>query len=843
MPTHILVVDDDPDVPLLIRQAFRKQMQQKEFHFVFAQDGTEALEKLQAEKEIDCVFTDINMPVMDGLTLLSKLSEQYPILKAVIISAYGDMQNIRTAMNRGAFDFVTKPIDFQDLDITLAKTIREAAALKQAAKDREQLLALQQQELAREREINERLRQIDKLKDDFLANTSHELRTPLNGIIGLAESLLDAPGEKFSETTRGNLAMIIASGRRLASLVNDILDFSKLKRQDLHIQKKPIDMRVLTDLVLKFNEPLLGKKNLRLKNEIAPNTPPVEGDENRLQQIMHNLIGNAVKFTPAGAVTVSAREKNGMVAIAIADTGIGIPKDKFDRIFQSFEQAEASIAREYSGTGLGLAITKQLVELHGGEISVESEAGKGSTFTFTLPKSEATEVVSSEVLKSEVARVRQIEQVAPTSVLNSGEGKSGQVASNGEFRILVVDDEPINQQVLANHLSLANYEFTQAFNGEEALKAIEGKKFDLVLLDIMMPRMSGYEVCQRLRQKYLPAELPVIMVTAKDQVSDLLEGLSSGANDYIAKPFYKDELLARLKTHLNLLKINQAFGRFVPREFLHYLQKESVVEVKLGDHTQMEVTIFVSDIRGFTTISEKMTPAENFAFINEYFSIASPTVREHHGFVDRYTGDAIMAIFPRQAEDAVNNSIVTLKKLQGFNAERVKRYESPVQIGVGLHTGNLMLGIVGEKERTQGDIFSDAVNLTNRIEGLCKFYGASIVVSEVTLNKLANRGDYHTRFLGKVQVKGKDMPISLYEVYNGDAEAIIELKQKTKTDFEQGLLHYFAKDFAEASVCFKNVLKANSGDKTARLYLERSAQFMVQGVPEEWEGVEAVESK
>jgi len=836
MPTHILVVDDDPDVPLLIRQAFRKQIQQKEFHFVFAQDGTKALEKLQAEKEIDCVLTDINMPVMDGLTLLSKLSEHHPLLKAVIISAYGDMQNIRTAMNRGAFDFVTKPIDFQDLEITLAKTIREAAALKQAAKDREQLLALQQQELAREREINERLRQIDKLKDDFLANTSHELRTPLNGIIGLAESLLDAPGENFSEKTRANLAMVIASGRRLASLVNDILDFSKLKRQDLQIQKKPIDMRVLTDLVLKFNVPLLGKKNLLLKNEIAPNTPPVEGDENRLQQIMHNLIGNAVKFTPAGAVTISARENNGMVAIAIADTGIGIPQDKFDRIFQSFEQAEASIAREYSGTGLGLAITKQLVELHGGEISVGSEVGKGSTFTFTLPKSEGT---PAAVSAAELSRVRQVGEIDLTPM----QVTSVQVASNGEFRILVVDDEPINQQVLANHLTLANYEFIQAFNGEEALKAIEGKKFDLVLLDIMMPRMSGYEVCQRLRQKYLPAELPVIMVTAKDQVSDLLEGLSSGANDYIAKPFYKDELLARLKTHLNLLKINKAFGRFVPREFLHYLKKESVVEVKLGDHTQMEVTIFVSDIRGFTTISEKMTPAENFAFINEYFSIASPTVREHHGFVDRYTGDAIMALFPRQAEDALNNSIVTLKKLQQFNAERVKRNEPAIQIGVGLHTGNLMLGIVGEKERTQGDIFSDAVNLTNRIEGLCKFYGASIVVSEITLNKLTDRGQYHTRFLGKVQVKGKDLPISLYEVYNGDAEKIIDLKLKTKADFEQGLLHYFAKDFAEASVCFKNVLKANAEDKTARLYLERSAQFMVRGVPEDWQGVEAMESK
>jgi two-component system sensor histidine kinase ChiS len=595
---------------------------------------------------------------------------------------------------------------------------------------------------------------------------------------------------------------------------------------------------------LKFNEPLLAGKKLALKNEIAKDIPAVDGDENRLQQILHNLIGNAIKFTESGSVTVSAKESNGMVEIAVADTGIGMPRDKFETIFQSFEQVEASIAREYGGTGLGLAITKQLVELHGGKIWVESEVGQGATFTFTLPKSEGKPAAATA---PELSRVRQIEK-PPTRPAPVGGGDyeqvaSRQVANNSEFKILVVDDEPINQQVLANHLALAHYDFTQAFNGEEALKAIDRKKFDLVLLDIMMPRMSGYEVCQRLRQKYLPAELPVIMVTAKDQVQDLLEGLNSGANDYLAKPFSKDELLARIKTHLNLLKINTAFGRFVPREFLRYLEKESAVDVKLGDHTQMEVTIFVSDIRGFTTISEKMTPAENFAFINEYFSIASPTVREHHGFVDRYTGDAIMALFPRKAEDAVNNSIATLKQLQGFNAERVKRNEPAINIGVGLHTGNLMLGIVGEQERMQGDIFSDTVNLTNRIEGLCKFYGASIVVSEITLNKLANRGDYHTRFLGKVQVKGKDVPISLYEVYNGDAEAIIELKLKTKGDFEEGLHYYFAKDFAEASVCFKNVLKANTADKTARLYLERSAQFMVQGVPEDWEGVEAMESK
>jgi len=709
----------------------------------------------------------------------------------------------------------------------------------------------QAKELARQRQVVERLRQVDKLKDDFLANTSHELRTPLHGIIGLAESSVADPSVKLPERMRLNLGMIIASGKRLASLVNDILDFSKLKTQHLAIQKKAIDMRVLVELVLKFSEPLLAGKNLILKNEIPSDLPPVEGDENRLQQILHNLVGNAIKFTESGEVKISAAQRNGMVEISVADTGIGISKDKQQDIFKSFEQVDASISREYGGTGLGLAITKSLVELHGGKIWVESEAARGAVFTFTLPMAKGKPEALVKTI--DLARVRDVgrrawgegrevtssdshdQRPSPFPLLPS--------AQNGAFHILIVDDEPVNQQVLANHLTLGKYRFSQAYNGEEALRAIDKTKFDLVLLDVMMPKMSGYEVCQRLRQKYLSAELPVIMVTAKDQVQDLIEGLSSGANDYLAKPFSKDELLARIKTHLNLLKINTAFGRFVPREFLRYLQKESAVDVKLGDHTQMEVTIFVSDIRGFTTISEKMTPAENFAFINEYFSIASPTVREYHGFVDRYTGDAIMALFPRQAEDAVNNSIATLRLLATHNEGRRVKGETAIQIGVGLHTGSLMLGIVGEQERMQGDIFSDAVNLTNRIEGLCKFYGASIVVSETTLGKLTNRGEYHTRFLGKVQVKGKDVPISLFEVYNGDPESIIELKLKTKKDFEEGLYRYFDKDFTNASVFFKNVLDVNAKDKTARLYLERSAQFMVQGVPEGWEGVEAMESK
>jgi two-component system sensor histidine kinase ChiS len=333
------------------------------------------------------------------------------------------------------------------------------------------------------------------------------------------------------------------------------------------------------------------------------------------------------------------------------------------------------------------------------------------------------------------------------------------------------------------------------------------------------------------------------MITAKNQVADLLEGFASGANDYLAKPFSKDELLARLKTHLNLLRINSVCARFVPHEFLRFLNKESITDVKLGDNVQMEMTVFVSDIRSFTTLSEQMTPAENFAFINDYLANVGPLIRQHRGFINHYTGDGVMALFPRKADDALANAVATQRLLMSFNAERRQRGKPPIRVGIGLHTGKLMLGIVGETERMQGDIFADAVNLASRIEGLSKLYGVSIVISEQTLSRLDHAEAYNARFLGKVQVKGKKECVSVFEIYDGDPEPNIALKLKTKADFEEGLHCYFAKDFAQAVVRFKNVLIANPNDKTAELYLRRSARFVVDGVSSDWEGVETMESK
>jgi two-component system sensor histidine kinase ChiS len=693
---------------------------------------------------------------------------------------------------------------------------------------------------------NTELTKLDKLKDDFLSNTSHELRTPINGIIGIADSMIDGAAGQLPPKASENLSMIVLSGRRLFNLVNDILDFSKLKHKNIVLQNKPIEIKVATDVVVTLSQPLIGSKNIQLINRIKE-IPPVYADENRIQQILHNLVSNAVKFTDSGTVEIFATVlSDGYLKISIQDTGIGIPDNKLNRVFKAFEQADGSVGREYGGTGLGLSITKQLVELHGGKIQIQSTLGNGTTISFTLPLSKTPIVEHVRDVTTMLSRTRNLQPVGIIQETDEEQFNLKPATTQGResFHILIVDDDPINLQVLENQLSLENYTITRAYNGQEALNAINsGRHYVIVLLDIMMPKMSGFEVCRIIRKTHPPNLLPVIMLTAKNQVSDLVEGMQAGANDYLTKPFSKGELITRIKTHIQLSRINIAYSNFVPLEFLQLLEKDSIIDVRLGDHVQKRMTVLFADIRSFTTLSESMSPKDNFDFINAYLGRVSPVIRKHHGFIDKYIGDAIMALFPEHADDAVQASIEIHQQLNIFNEDRRKHQLLPINIGIGLHTGTLMLGTIGEEKRMEGTVISDAVNLASRLEGLTKMYGVSIIISEAILKQLTEPEQYQYRFLGKVRVKGKQAAVQVFEIIDGEFGEIKAKKIAFKAKFSEAINAYYQKQFEPALEQFQRILVALPQDKTTRFYLERCEHYLEQGTPGDWEGIEALDQK
>jgi len=401
-------------------------------------------------------------------------------------------------------------------------------------------------------EINIELTRKDKIKDEFLANTSHELRTPLSGIIGLTESLQSGAVAALSPQGKDTLAMIVSSARRLDCLVNDILDLSRLKNRDIQLNRVAVELYSLVDVALAVSRPLTKGKPLQLRNAIPAGIPPVFADENRLLQILFNLIGNAIKFTDDGQIVVSAEVDEGQLQIRVIDSGIGISETEQDRIFLSFEQVDSSETRRFGGSGLGLSITKQLIELHGGRIWVESQPGRGACFCFLLPIFQKEPELSSAELSVEA------EVYLPSVVVNdlTTDYLAPAVADHAP-RILIVDDEPINLQVACNHLSLAGMAVETAPDGVTALQLIEQNPPDLVLLDLMMPKLNGYDVCRRLRRDFSTTQLPVIMLTARHQIADLVEGFEAGANDYLTKPFWREELVARVKSQL---KLKEAFA-------------------------------------------------------------------------------------------------------------------------------------------------------------------------------------------------------------------------------------------------------------------------------------------
>jgi class 3 adenylate cyclase len=289
--------------------------------------------------------------------------------------------------------------------------------------------------------------------------------------------------------------------------------------------------------------------------------------------------------------------------------------------------------------------------------------------------------------------------------------------------------------------------------------------------------------------------------------------------------------------------IHKVSQKFIPYEFIKSLGKDKLTEVALGDLVEKDVTVMFTDIRGFTTLAEGLNPKDNFLFINSFNKKMGPIIRKNRGFIMQYLGDGFMALFPKGPQYALRASVEMHDELKVFNNERNKKNLLPIKIGIGMQNGNLIMGITGDIERLDAAIISDTVNTASRIEGLSKHFGTSILLTGRCKDNLTHPEEFNFRYLGPVQVSGKQKPISLYECINGDNSSLFKHKLNTHDTFDKGMKLYFNKEFAMAAVTFQQIVKLNPNDHTAKLFLNKSAHLITQELSDDWKGIESISTK
>lgn len=376
----------------------------------------------------------------------------------------------------------------------------------------------------------------NQAKSEFLANISHELRTPMNGVIGMLDIVLDQ--KDLSKDLVEQIQTAQHCAYSLLALLNDILDLSKIEAGKMNLEKIPFEPRSIVEDCIKAHQPKAAQNGVKLGYEVSASVPAhLMGDPLRIRQILANLVSNAVKFTEQGSVLVqvegeSAAEGEYTLKLTVSDTGTGIPADKLLYIFDKFTQADGSVTRKFGGTGLGLAITRRLVDLHHGEIHVESELGRGTTFTVTL---------QCDLIAGESRQERSPEQ--PLSDPAS--------AARSPARILVVEDNPVNQKVVTAVLRKRGFSIDLANDGQEALSKLKNAgPFDLVLMDVQMPVMDGLETTRLIRKEAQWKDLPIIAMTAHAMNGDKERCLEAGMNGYVSKPVHPAHLLSTVDEYL-----------------------------------------------------------------------------------------------------------------------------------------------------------------------------------------------------------------------------------------------------------------------------------------------------
>jgi len=513
-PYKILIVDDSQ----LNLDILQELLGQFNYMLFTANDGRSAL-KTAARYPFDLMLLDVIMPEIDGFEVCTRLKRNPATagIPVIFLTGQMDSESIMKGFEVGAVDYLAKPFN----KVELLARVKNHLELKRS-----------REELVKAKDDAENAL---KYKSEFLANMSHEIRTPINGIIGMSEFLAQT---QLAPRQEEFVRIIRSSANSLLNLINDILDFSKLEAGRVELEQIDFDLKEMIIDTVKSIEFKANEKNLWVKYEIDPELPhAANGDPTRIRQIMLNLISNAIKFTNNGGITIKttllSRSKNfDKIRFDIIDTGIGISEEGRRKLFKSFSQVDASTTRTYGGTGLGLAISKSLAEMMGGEINVDSEPGKGSDFWFSamLKKS------SSDSIKNKPSN----------EIINL-------TADSIKLKILLAEDNIVNQKVASIHLQTLGHEVEIAKNGKIAVEMFENKNYDIIFMDVQMPEMDGFEATQAIRNieknSGKAEKIPIIAMTANAMQGDKEKCLEAGMDDYISKPFTATSLLKILQTY------------------------------------------------------------------------------------------------------------------------------------------------------------------------------------------------------------------------------------------------------------------------------------------------------
>lgn len=364
----------------------------------------------------------------------------------------------------------------------------------------------------------------------------------------------------------------------------------------------------------------------------------------------------------------------------------------------------------------------------------------------------------------------------------------------------------------------------------------EGNPFAIAFVDMRMPPgIDGLETSNQIIEASPGIEVVIVTAYSDIPLEEMARQLGESRFLLLKKPFDPDELVQMaqfLAYRWQIERLSRAYERFVPKEFLRLLHKDSILDVEIGDHVETQLSVLFADIRSFTTLSEQMNPDENFRFLNSYLGIMGPVIRQHHGVIDKFIGDAIMALFETSADDALESGISMIKALQLYNEGRLNAGYAPIQIGVGINSGKVMLGTLGENQRMEGSVVSDTVNVASRIERLTKRYGLSLIISEALVQQLKAPESHHLRLIDWALVAGRQEKVAVYEVYDTDPEETKALKDGLREELETAIRMFHKADIKESRPLFEAIQSKFPEDPINNLYLTRCQHFEEFGLYE-----------